>query len=132
MKQVLTILLLLCGGLFVYSQNTLNVWLQNNEKVSFTFAEKPVVNHTDNVLTITSTSATVEYSVADVQRFTFEDAASPTMILNVASTSEELSVYDTQGILVRRVGNRSFNLDNLPHGIYIIKSKSKTFKVIKK
>ncbi len=132
MKQVLTILLLLCGGLFVYSQNTLNVWLQNNEKVSFTFAEKPVVNHTDNVLTITSTSATVEYPVADVQRFTFEDAALPTKILNVTSASDELSIYDTQGILVRRVDDRSINLDNLPHGIYIIKSKSKTFKVIKK
>lgn len=131
MKYILTFLLLLCGGLYTYSQNTLNVWLQNGEKTSFIFAEKPIVNHTNNVLTIISTSASVEYPIADVLRFTFEDVT-PTSILKVISDSNFISIYNLQGALVKKIDSHSFNLDTLPQGIYIIKSNQQTYKVIKK
>lgn len=86
------------GGLPVFAQNTLNVWLTDGGKVSFTFAEKPVVSHVDNVLTISSTATSVEYPLSDVVRFTFEDAET-TKVLSVNSDiADEVSVFDLKGI----------------------------------
>ena len=92
------VILLLMGGLPVFAQNTLNVWLTDGGKVSFTFAEKPVVSHVDNVLTISSTATSVEYPLSDVVRFTFEDAET-TKVLSVNSDiADEVSVFDLKGI----------------------------------
>ena len=126
------VILLLMGGLPVFAQNTLNVWLTDGGKVSFTFAEKPVVSHADNILSISSTAASVEYPVSDVVRFTFEDAET-TKVLSVKSDiADEVSVFDLQGTLLKRFKGSSFSLEGLPQGVYIIKSNRSTFKVIKK
>jgi hypothetical protein len=120
------------GGLPVVAQNTLNVWLTDGGKVSFTFAEKPVVSHADNILSISSTAASVEYPVSDVVRFTFEDAET-TKVLSVKSDiAGEVSVFDLQGTLVKRFKGSSFSLEGLPQGVYIINSNRSTYKVIKK
>lgn len=126
------VILLLMGGLPVFAQNTLNVWLIDGSKVSFTFAEKPVVSHADNILSISSTAASVEYPVSDVVRFTFEDAET-TKVLSVKSdVAGEVSVFDLQGTLVKRFKGSSFSLEGLPQGVYIIKSNRSTYKFIKK
>ena len=120
------------GGLPVFAQNTLNVWLTDGGKVSFTFADKPVVSHADNVLTISSNAASVEYPVSDVVRFTFEDAET-TKVLSVKSDIvDEVCVFDLQGTLVKRFVGGSFSLESLPQGVYIIKSNRSTYKIIKK
>ena len=124
--------LLLMGGLPVFAQNTLNVWLTDGGKVSFTFAEKPVVSHADNILSFSSSAASVEYPVSDVLRFTFEDAET-TKVLSVKSeVAGEVSVFDLQGTLVKRFAGSSLSLESLPLGVYIIKSNRSTYKVIKK
>lgn len=126
------VILLLMGGLPVFAQNTLNVWLTDGGKVSFTFAEKPVVSHADNILSISSTAASVEYPVSYVVRFTFEDAET-TKVLSVKSDIvDEVSVFDLQGTLVKRFAGGTFSLEGLPQGVYIINSNRSTYKVIKK
>ena len=116
----------------MFAQNTLNVWLTDGGKVSFTFAEKPVVSHADNILTISSAAASVEYPISDVVRFTFEDAET-TKVLSVKSDiAGEVRVFNLKGTLVKRFAGSTFSLEGLPHGVYIIKSNRSTYKVIKK
>ena len=46
------------------------VWTESGEKVSYPLAEHPKVTHAGESLTVTTTVTTVEYSKAEVHKFT--------------------------------------------------------------
>ena len=142
MKKILFLILMavMVNGQWsmVNAQSTLNIHTTTNGTVCFTFAEKPQMSFkTTEVLTISSTTVTVEFPYAEVEKITFNDddpTAVPMLTVREAKT-DEVRIYDLSGKLVRRSRSRqgtvSVDLSTLPTGVYIVKDGKRTYKVSK-
>ena len=119
------------------AQSTLNIHTTTNGTVCFTFEEKPQMSFkTSEVLTISSTSVTVEFPYAEVEKITFNDD-DPTAVpmLTVRDNTDEVRIYDLNGRLVHRSrshqGAVTVDLNALSTGVYIVKDGKRTYKVKK-
>ena len=117
------------------AQSTLNIHTTTNGTVCFTFEEKPQMSFkTSEVLTISSTSVTVEFPYAEVEKITFNDD-DPTAVpmLTVRDNTDEVRIYDLNGRLVHRSrscqGAVTVDLNALSTGVYIVKDGKRTYKV---
>lgn len=137
------------------AQNTLTIHQKDGQQFSFGFEEKPVVSFTDNALAIKSTKVEVQYELAKVAKFTFDDVADVVNAIKaddvnasitlgeysvsitgakadatvhlIASDGKQLQTYRTD-----QDGSLSFSIADLPQGTYIIASESLTCKILKK
>lgn len=124
------------------AQNTLNILRKDGGVVSYGFSEKPVITCVGEDLHLSTTSVSVDYPMANVQRITFEDSPASVDEIRVdedKSYQQEpsgLYIYNTNGLLLKKVnsvdGISSYNMQDLPSGIYIVKNGNTTFKVVKK
>lgn len=135
---------LLCGlGLNMNAQTVetcLVVWQNDGGTTKFAFSEAPVVKYEGETLVLTTTKTSVEYPLSQLKKFTFE--ADPTKVeeLKVTSVVKDdgiVSVYNMSGQLIKTYkseGNQqiTFATESLPVGMYIIKTNSQTFKILKK
>ena len=119
------------------AQSTLNIHTTTKGMVCFTFAEKPQVTFpSTEVMSIASTTVTVEFPYSEVEKITFNDE-DPTAVqtLTVRDNTNEVRIYDLNGRLVRRNRSRdgavSVDLSTLPVGVYIVKDGKRTYKVKK-
>lgn len=155
MKGILTYIFIILFALPVAGQNTLTVHQKDGQKFSFGFEEKPIASFTDNYLVIKSTKVEVQYELAKITKFTFDDVddavigvkadetkASITLdeytvsiigakaditVLLLASDGKQIQSYKTNPD-----GSITFSIAELPEGTYIIKSESLTVKILKK
>lgn len=139
MKKGFIVLILSAAG-FVsgHAQNQLNIWQRSGGVVSYSFSERPRLVFEGETLRLSAGSVTVEYPSADIQKYTFENT--PSSVGSVSARLQEggdVKIYTTDGVLVRTAaaakdGTRTFSLDELPGGVYVVKSKSSTYKILKR
>ena len=109
--------------------------------VSYALSEKPVVTYRGDVLVLTTETATVEYPLSDLLKFTFgetEDAVE-SVKMRQSKGDGTIRIYNVSGTLVRTIqpsesdrSDAKFSTQDLPKGIYIIKQGGQTHKIIKK
>lgn len=133
-KKLYFTMLLVVASMTSMAQSTLNVHKKSGGVVSYAFSEKPVVTYSGDILVLTTSKAEVQYPIADLSKFTFEDNGTgiiPTTI--VCKEAGETKVYDTAGMLVKTIASdQPLLIDDLKIGLYIIKNNKTTYKIIKK
>ena len=132
------------------------VWLKNGQRIDLLLSEKPNVQFNEGSLKFVTSGTAIEYNASDVKEFTLE-AISPTGINNFSADDKDcvitqsgntLSVsgaepyakfylYTAGSMLVSTYvangnGTLSMSLDQLGQGVYILKTASTTFKVMKR
>ena len=117
------------------------VHAKSGGEVSYALSEKPVVTYKGDVLILTTESTTVEYPLADLQKFTFEETADAveSVRMNQPKGDGTVRIYNVSGTLVRTIqpsenggSDARFSTQDLPAGIYIIKQGAQTYKIRKK
>jgi hypothetical protein len=140
MKKIILFALLALGCAAGHAQNTLYIWQQTGEVVSYAFSEKPRITYADTNLILTTTKVQVEFPLSSVRKFTFNDVMIDDAIGTVRATLKDegpLSIYTLGGVLVKTVpaeagGRHTYSLDELPAGVYVVKSKTTSYKVVKR
>ena len=155
MKRLFFILFFAISISSLFAQNTLTIHQKDGQQFGFGFEEKPIVTFTDNALIIKSTKIEVQYELAKVAKFTFDDvedavigikvddakasitldeytvsisgAAADITVRLIASDGKQLQSYKTN-----QDGSVTFSIAELPEGTYIIVSESLTCKILKK
>jgi|GEM_PF-3405735 len=136
------------------------VWTQDGGKVLYPLNEQPSIKFDGNGNYVVRSSAVeMQYPVADVRMFTLADTDDPrpdqpmdipdvstrhnfsysdnTVRFSSLPLGSKVQVYNASGLLLRNFevsddGTASININDLPKGIYIIKTESITHKIIKK
>ncbi|MCQ2244884.1 MAG: T9SS type A sorting domain-containing protein [Bacteroidaceae bacterium] len=136
MKRFLTIFSLFLCVAASLAQNTLNVHQKDGTVVKYGFSEKPTVTYTDAGIHLATTKVEVDYPFANLEMFTFSDESSAIDVLTTERTSDDVRIYNTNGVLLKTVkqsdGAASFSTSDLPKGIYIIKNGKTTYKITKR
>lgn len=132
----------------------LKVWKKDKSTVLFALAEKPVTTFSGNKLIIKTSTATVEYPLAEVQRYTYEGVETgiesiesdnsmlvkqekDKLSLRNLKTGEEVRLYSSSGSLLQIVKSNGtepvvISLSSRPQGVYIVKSGNETIKLMKR
>lgn len=141
--------------MIVSAQNTITIHQKDGKQFSFGFDEKPVVSFTDNMLVVKTTKTEIQYELALLSKFTFDqkqtavdaivdERIEPSVTLDeysvqisglkAGATATLLSAdgKQLQSYRTDNEGTVSFSIAELPQGIYIIKSESLTCKILKK
>lgn len=137
------------------------VWLSDGHHDAYSFDEKPCIAYYDGGLIISTQTGEYRYEHAKVHKITFSDTDTPkasdteTSVSSVESDSPEMErrgdevsmrgmipggnvyVYDIGGRLMDTLtvgedGTLTFAISRLSSGIYIIKTETITYKIIKK
>lgn len=137
------------------AQNTLTIHQKDGQQFSYGFGEKPVVSFTDNNLIIKSSNVEVNYELANLSKFTFDekdtgvdeikyktDNASIkldeyTVKISHSKPDITVSVIGSDGKTIKTYktdteGYVSFSINDFPDGLYIISTESLTVKIIRK
>ncbi len=137
-------MMLACQTLAFADGSALLITFNDGTTASYVLSEKPKVTFGGGNLLIQTGEASAEYARADVSRFTFIDAGEAGIehlgqgsmafeyqnnVVRIAGAAVE--VYATNGSLVRK-GTGTVSLDDLTAGVYILKIKNQTIKIIKK
>lgn len=132
----------------------LKVWKKDKSTVLFALAEKPVTTFSNNMLVIKTSSATIEYPLADIQRYTYEGVETgiesiesdnsmlvkqekDKLSLRNLKAGEEVRLYSSSGSLLQIVKSNGtepvvISLSSRPQGVYIVKSGNETIKLMKR
>ena len=162
MKKTFTLLLALFAfSLSLFAGNPgVTFLLHNGKKVSFSFAEKPVIALSDDYLSVSVHGVErISYAYADVQRVVVVDDVVSTIdnvvandksqhvvfsfsanVLNVSglAANESIALYATEGKLMLREkanadGKVAMNLSSFQQGIYVVRTQSGiSYKLFKK
>lgn len=136
------------------------VWLKDGRYDAYAFSTRPKIVHEEGELVVTSRVGTYRYMEEQVRKFTLSDSDTPsepdaitapsatqqpggmfrqgeTVLMQGLRPGEKLYVYGSDGIL-RKVltasedGRLTFELAGFTAGIYILKTTTTTYKIIKK
>lgn len=139
-------------------QYALVVWTNDGERSEYAFAEKPQVTMHNDYFTVSSLTTTVEYAAKDILRFTLEDKGILTgldgvriqevnkavihlapdhLLVSGCRPGSAVTIYSINGQIIesRKVdadGQQTFSLTSYVAGIYIIKTETINFKIIKR
>lgn len=136
------------------------VWLKDGRYDAYAFSARPKIVHEKGELVVTSRVGTYRYMAEQVHKFTLSDSGTPgepdaitvpsvaqqpnsmfrqgeNVLMQGLHPGEKLYVYGSDGIL-RKVltasedGRLTFGLSGFAAGIYILKTTTTTYKIIKK
>ncbi len=136
------------------------IWTKDGARTDFGFTDKPLITISGDVFKVTSQKAVVEYKALGIEKFTLEltnetsgqliDAIAPVLsekpivrlspdMLTVSGCRPQ-SVVDVYGMSAKRVahvradfnGQTQLSLSSWSRGVYIVKTETTTFKIIKK
>ena len=136
------------------------LWLKDGRYDSYQFSDKPQITYSDGKLVVNTKVGEYSYVQEQVHKITLSDSSTP-IVSGIASNSvissksqmsrpsadeirmqgmlpgEKVYVYNVNGILSKvftasAQGNISITLLQFAPGIYILKSKTTTYKIIKK
>ena len=131
--------------------------LSNGTTVTWQLVEQPQVEMLNGQFAVSTTEATVFYAAEDVSRFMLKSAETaidevvgssksrpdisytPTgkLVISGYQPGEAVSIYAADGRLVLSCraasnGTTTVGLDNLPAGVYIVKSRVVNFKIARR
>ena len=130
------------------------VWAKDGTKVAYALEEKPKVTFTETDLVMTTKGIEVNYSLANLDRFTYE--TSENTAIRDLNTDKEIFKLDGESLLfpalkpqstvslhtlngtqvfsktVQDSGEYSFPLSNLNAGVYMVTVNGITYKIVKK
>ena len=116
--KLLTVALLFLFNYSAEAQTTLNVWLTSGGVENYEFTESLTLKSTSETeLTLTSGNIEVVYPFENIRKLTI--------------------VYNAAGVFITKLqtnatGAAQVNLQGLPSGVYIVKSKNTQFKILVK
>ncbi len=143
-KFLLSIMMLACQTLAFADGSALLITFNDGTTTSYVLSEKPRVTFSEGNMLIQASDASAQYARADVSRFTFVDAGEASIknlkqgsiafeyhdnIIRLAGA--QIEVFATNGTLVKK-GSGNVSLEDLSDGVYAVKFKNQTIKVIKK
>lgn len=136
MTKLCSFVLFLLVSLTIAAQQTLNIHTKTKGVVSFAFADKPEVTFPSaDSLTVASTTLTVHFPYAEVEKITFTDSADAVESLVVRDDTNQVLIYDLTGKLVLQArankGRVRVDLSTLRPGVYVVKDGKRTYKVRK-
>ena len=144
-------MLLLCQG--AMAQKELVVMLKGGNKTVFTLASSPVITLNGGEMTVKSDVMQIVFQLEEMDYYTFSDTETTvpvvskemggvkyideTVVLYGLNSGEGVSVYAIDGRFIETTmadsyGTALLHLASLPSGSYIVKSKSQSFKILKK
>lgn len=128
--------MLMMTAVIVNAQNALTIHQKSGGKVTCLFSSKPVVTYSGESLILRSTTMDVEYPLSNLVKITFDDSANDIKNGVIYDRNEETvtGIYALDGTLVMTVDPDAGALpvQDLKNGIYLVKTKSTTYKIIKK
>ena len=155
-RHLLTALLLITVSIMVYAQadgKQLVVWQKNGEKVYYQLADLPETTFENGQLVITTKDATVQYNLANIVRYTYEnlytsidllpnersviiDREDDTVTFQNLKEGSVVLVSCTNGMLLETLRATSgqpltVSIGQRPAGMYIVKCGSETIKMTK-
>ena len=140
--KLLTVALLFLFNYSAEAQTTLNVWLTSGGVENYEFAESLTLKSTSETeLTLTSGNIEVVYPFENIRKLTINDEEAEEIAANIKAqnpmVNEEASVYNAAGVFITKLqtnatGAAQVNLQGLPSGVYIVKSKNTQFKILVK
>lgn len=153
-KHTITILLLLYCLCSIAQTKRVVLETSFGERMICHFSENPKVVHNDKTLTLTTTRVTITYQASEVTKVYIDGDSSSgisgtpvekgkpmlsedAIYMSGLSVSEQVRVYTTKGKLISshlasNYGNLTISLNNLSKGLYIINTKSQSFKITRK
>ena len=153
-KILLTATLMAFITSWSFAEPQLKVWKKDKSTVLFALAEKPVTTFSDNKLVIKTSSATIEYPLADIQRYTYEGVETgiesiesdnsvlvkqekDKLSLRNLKAGEEVRLYNASGRLLDILKSNGtdaviISIASRPQGMYIVKCGSETIKLMKR
>lgn len=154
-KTIFTIIILLLA-LFnskpLYAQR-LVIWQKDGSKVSYNLDEQPKTTFTTEDLVITTTTITINYPLAKIQRYTYEGGSlsirdvkadgisisyeGDNIIVKGLTMGKSVVVYSVDGkqLVAKRSDGSDrliLSLAKLPAGVYMIKADEITYKFLKR
>ena len=125
-KIVLLLMTLVGGGLAVQAEDSytyLTFETTDGAKVSVSVSSLPVTINLDNS---TLAVGNETFALADLSKMYFSTQSETTGIqeINSATTDEAADIYDLQGHKVTKA--------QMKKGVYIVKTNSKTYKIVKR
>lgn len=140
--KLLTVALLFLFNYSAEAQTTLNVWLTSGGVENYEFTESLTLKSTSETeLTLTSGNIEVVYPFENIRKLTINDEEAEEIAANIKTqnpmVNEEASVYNAAGVFITKLqtnatGAAQVNLQGLPSGVYIVKSKNTQFKILVK
>lgn len=138
--KLLTVAMLFLFNHNADAQTTLNVWLTSGGVENYEFTESLTLKSTSETeLTLTSGSIEVVYPIENISKLTInsEEAIALNIQTEDATSVGEASVYNAAGVFITKLqtnatGAAQVNLQGLPSGVYIVKSKNTQFKILVK
>ncbi len=154
MRKVFSLVtfLLSCTSLFARDAQNLVIWMRSGERVVYALEEEPVTKFIGTDLVLSTRNLTVNYPLSALQRYTYElnatsvagvDADRRVVVSkdgdvlsfsNLASGTD-VSVYSSAGSLLTSIkagGRTVVSLGDYPAGVYVIKVKDVTYKLMKR
>lgn len=139
-------------GAWAATETTLVLWMNDGGQAVFAFSNRPKVQVGKDSVVVSSDADSVSYVISNVRKATFGkqtttgiDAIKADNVsieqqngrlqMRSLEPNSSVSVYSISGKLVGQAvsdGNGNVSLDGMSRGIYIIKSKNITFKMIKR
>ena len=127
------------------------VWTKSGEQINFPLSEKPKLTHNDNNFIVTTPTTTVEYSKADINKFTLlipdgvdniENSnanlfqQNNSLILSGFKLGSIVKIFNINGqlLIAETINNEDtyiIDLSPLNKGIYIVSTESITYKIIR-
>lgn len=155
MKRTIVLFCLLLGVIPFFAQNAVVIHQKDGQKCGFGFEDKPVITYTDTHLVLKTTNTEVQYPLTSLDKITFSDVENAVQPIQESDMSPEItldkfevcisgakpktivSFIDSGGKTLNTFqtdsdGKITFSIDELPQGVYIIKSDNLTFKILKK
>ena len=152
LKQLLIFFALLFP-LLTSAQNCLTIHQKDGKSFSYLFQEKPVIKYSDSDLVLTTTKVQVVFPIRSLAKFTFDDVDTSISTVEKLDASYKYSenvvwikgtesqsvvlVYTIDGKMVETFitdenGDLVFSVDEFAEGVYIVRTESVTFKILKK
>lgn len=117
------------------AQNTLNIHQKDGGIVSYSFDEKPRVYRTTDGIHLKTTKVDIDFPLSNLLRFTFEDTYISIGTVRMEGTNDDVCIYTMSGVVVKKIPageGKSFSLNDLPSGTYIVKNGKTNYKIIKR
>lgn len=151
-KLFLSLLLLIGCVASVSAQTALVVMQKSGGSMYYSFNDNPKAMFSGDNLIISTSKTVVEYPIANLFSFSFDEMANGVLDINTnganvkltdnmivvtgLANNEIVSIVDAKGVKVASAkaenGVATISLGNLPNGVYMVKSKKVSYKIVRK